>query len=415
MKKRRRSKVARAKWILGISCMAVSAIVMAGIIFFSHAGRDDIVVQTADAKADEKEEKDEKADQNEKTNQKVEKKLETLTMEEKVAQMFMVTPDALTGVSGTLQVGDITKQAYKNYPVGGLVMMEENLQTPEQTETWNKDMTELSEVTQGLPIFLAVDEQGGTSSVIAEHPGFDVETVGNMSEIGKTQDSENAYNAGKMIGKYLRELGFNMDFAPTADVWTNPENTVVKDQAFGSEAKLVADMVVGELKGLHSQNIYTTVTHFPGYGDTEEDPRYGIARSERTLGEMELCEFLPFEAAIEEGTEFVMTGNVSPTELLDDDTPASLSEKMVTEILREKLNYKGIVITDAMNMKAVTSRYSSSEAAVCAVQAGADMILMPEDFQQAYQGILDAVKGGIISEDRIDESVRRILEVKIGE
>ena len=347
------------------------------------------------------------------SNNKIQEKLEDMTLEEKVAQMFMVAPDALTGVTGTIQVGDITKEAYEDRPVGGLIMMGNNLETPEQTKEWNASMMELSQEKTGLPLFLSVDEEGGTVARIAGNEAFGVEDVGDMSEIGMTEDEEKAYDAGKTIGSYLKELGFNMDFAPLADVWTNPENTIVRERSFGSDPKLVAKMAAEEIKGLHSQDIYTVTKHFPGHGGTSEDSHEGAAYSESTEEELEKCEFLPFKAAIEEGTEFIMAGHISLPNVLDDDTPASLSKEIITEMLREKLGYDGIVITDAMDMGAITRSYTSAEAAVKAVQAGADVILMPEDFEEAYQGILSAVSNGTLPEDRIDESVERILEVKM--
>ena len=155
--------------------------------------------------------------------------------------------------------------------------------------------------------------------------------------------------------------------------------------------------------------------HFPGHGGTSGDSHEGTVYLNSTKEELESCEFLPFQAAIDADTEFVMVGHISLPNILEDDTPASLSEEVVTEMLRNDLGFDGIVITDAMNMGAITNNYTSAEAAVQAVQAGVDMILMPQDFEDAYQGILSAVNSGTISEDRIDESVRRILEVKMGE
>lgn len=409
MKRRKKSRSARAKWIFGISCMAISAAVMGGIIFFSKAGRDEMVPgnrQEEESQISEKQGEDE-------SNNKIQEKLEDMTLEEKVAQMFMVAPDALTGVTGTIQVGDITKEAYEDRPVGGLIMMGNNLETPEQTKEWNASMMELSQEKTGLPLFLSVDEEGGTVSRISGNDAFGVEDVGDMSEIGRKEDKQKAYDAGKTIGSYLKELGFNMDFAPLADVWTNPENTIVRERSFGSDPELVAKMAAEEIKGLHSQDIYTVTKHFPGHGGTSEDSHEGAAYSESTEDELEKCEFLPFKAAIEEGTEFIMAGHISLPNVLDDDTPASLSKEIITEMLREKLGYDGIVITDAMDMGAITRSYTSAEAAVKAVQAGADVILMPEDFEEAYQGILSAVSNGTLPEDRIDESVERILEVKM--
>ncbi len=294
-------------------------------------------------------------------------------------------------------------------------MMENNLVSADQIRTWNDAITGFSKETVGLVPFLSVDEEGGTVARIAGNAAFGIENVGNMSEIGASGDSQEAYQAGVTIGTYLKDLGFNMDFAPVADVWTNPENTVLQYRSFGSDPKVVSEMVSEAVKGFHSQGICTTVKHFPGHGGTSGDSHEGSVFLNSTKEELEACEFLPFQAAIEEGTEFVMVGHISLPNILNDNTPASLSEEVVTEMLREDLGFDGIVITDAMNMGAIADNYTSAEAAVQAVQAGVDMILMPQDFEDAYQGILSAVNSGTISEDRIDESVRRILEVKMDE
>ena len=172
-----------------------------------------------------------------------------LTLEQRVAQMFMITPDALTGVSGATRAGDSTRAAFAQYPVGGLVYMSANLTGPDQTTEMLSNMKNFSQDTVGLPIFLGVDEEGGTVTRIASNQEFGVTDVGNMSAVGASGDAQNAYNAGSTIGTYLNNLGFNMDFAPVADVLSNPDNAVVKDRSFGSDSQLVADMVCAEMNG----------------------------------------------------------------------------------------------------------------------------------------------------------------------
>ena len=210
----------------------------------------------------------------------------------------------------------------------------------------------------------------------------------------------------------MEELNFNVDFAPVADIFSNPENTVIGDRAFGSDAELVAEMVPMAVKGLQSEGVLATLKHFPGHGDTAEDSHSGYARSYKSLDELENCEFLPFRTGIEANTSFVMMGHISLPNVLDDQTPVSLSHEIVTDILRKKLQFSGIIITDALNMGAIAQNYSSGEAAVMAVEAGVDMLLMPADFQTAYEGLINAVYEGRVSEERIDESVLRILQVK---
>ena len=203
--------------------------------------------------------------------------------------------------------------------------------------------------------------------------------------------------------------GFNVDFAPVADVLTNPQNTVIGSRSFGSDPSIDGAMVASEVKGLHTKGMLSTLKHFPGHGDTYEDSHEGKSYVYKTREELENCEWIPFKKGIEAGSDFVMMGHISCPGITGDDTPASLSYTICTEILRDQLGFQGLVITDAMNMGAVANEYASGDAAVRAVQAGADMILMPADFSAAYAGVRNAVQNGTITEERINESVRRIL------
>lgn len=336
-----------------------------------------------------------------------------LTLEQRVAQMFMITPDALTGVSGATRAGDSTRSAFAQYPVGGLVYMSANLTGPDQTTEMLSNMKNFSQDTVGLPIFLGVDEEGGTVTRIASNQEFGVTDVGNMSAVGASGDAQNAYNAGSTIGTYLNNLGFNMDFAPVADVLSNPDNAVVKDRSFGSDSQLVADMVCAEMNGLNEHQIAPVIKHFPGHGATSGDSHDGVVTIEKSLDELMANELIPFQQAINSGASFVMVGHISVPAITGDNTPASLSNAMVTGVLRDQMGFHGVVITDAMNMGAITAGYSSEDAAVAAINAGVDIILMPDDFKSAYQGVLDAVTNGTISEERINESAARIIKAKL--
>lgn len=336
-----------------------------------------------------------------------------MTLEDKIAQMFMITPDQLTGFSGVTAAGDTTKEFYNTRPVGGIVYMSENLKDKEQTAAMLTNMQTIAADRIGLPVFLGVDEEGGSVARIAGNSAFGVTDVGDMSAIGATGDAQNAYNAGSVIGTYLKELGFNVDFAPVADVLTNPDNTVIGNRSFGSDSQLVADMVASELQGLSEQGVYGTVKHFPGHGGTAEDSHKGAAVSEKTLEELKAEELVPFQRAVDSGAAFIMAGHISLPNITGDNTPASLSPALITDVLRGEMGYTGIIITDAMNMGAITDSYNSDQAAVQAVLAGVDMILMPADYETAYNGILTAVNEGTITEERINESVIRIVKLKL--
>ncbi|MCD8324542.1 MAG: N-acetylmuramoyl-L-alanine amidase [Clostridiales bacterium] len=345
--------------------------------------------------------------------EKVAAKLASMTLEEKVAQMFVITPEALTGVDTVVQAESATQAAIGEYPVGGLVYMAANLQNPDQTKQMLANTMSYSQEAVGLPIFLSVDEEGGTVSRVAANGAFGVTDVGDMSDIGASGDTAAAYEAGKTIGSYLSELGFNLDFAPVADVLTNSENQVVRQRSFGSDADLVSRMVAQEAAGLEEENVLACIKHFPGHGATGGDTHESSVAVYKTLDELYEAELIPFADQIEAGISFIMVGHFSLPEVTGDDTPCSLSAEIVTGLLREEMGYDGIVITDALNMSAVSDIYSSSQAAVKAVEAGVDMLLMPADFASAYNGLLDAVNSGVITEERIDESVTRILMVKL--
>lgn len=318
------------------------------------------------------------------------------------------------GGNGKYIAGIIASQeAIERYPVGGVIYFAKNLQNPQQTRSMLANTQEYATERMGFPVFLSVDEEGGQVARVGRNSAFGVERIGNMSDVGSRGDTEEAYRIGTTIGAYLSDLGFNMDAAPDTDVLTNPENEVVKYRSFGSDPELVADMAQEELRGLKEEGIIGMYKHFPGHGGTTADSHEGYAYVDDTLEELEEGAFVPFQRGIDEGIQVIMVSHISCPNVTGDNTPATLSERMITEILREDMGFDGMVITDALGMGAITQQYSSSEAAVAALKAGADMLLMPEDFQSAYQGVLDAVENGTVSEERVEESVRRILEVKL--
>lgn len=341
--------------------------------------------------------------------------LQRMTLEEKVLQLFMVTPEALTGVNEVYAAGTKTRESVEAWPVGGIVYFSQNLRSPDQTTDMLTRTSKYFRDRIGIEPFLGVDEEGGQVSRISGKDGFGIESFPDMSAIGAEGDPKKAYEVGSRIGTYLSELGFNLDFAPVADVLTNPDNTVVARRSFASDGAVAAAFSNEVVKGLKEHGIYAVLKHFPGHGGTLADSHDGYAETDRTLEELKAEEFVPFKEGAAAGADFVMVGHISAPKVTGDNTPATFSYKMITEILRGQLGFDGIVITDALNMGAVTSSYNSAEAAVRALNAGNDMLLMPENFKEAYQGVLDAVASGELSEERIDQSVERILRVKLGE
>ncbi len=343
----------------------------------------------------------------------VQRIVDAMSLEDKVAQLFLVKPEAIVDIGTATAAGESTKQAIDKTPVGGFVYFSDNLQSEQQVQEMLSNVQKYSKDRTGLPAFLSVDEEGGTVARVAGSGRFDVPNVGNMADIGASGDVQKAKQAGETIGTYLSALGFNLDFAPDADVLTNPENTVVKKRSFGSDPQVVSDMSLAVAQGLAQHQIHSVYKHFPGHGATEGDTHKGYAYTNKTLDELKQSELIPFEYAIKNGAEFIMAAHISVPNITNDDTPTSLSKTMITDVLREQIGYDGIVVTDAMNMGAVTEQYTSAQAAVKALQAGADIILMPENFQEAYQGVLDAVKSGELTEEQIDTAVTRIVKVKI--
>lgn len=339
--------------------------------------------------------------------------VDEMTLEEKVAQMFVVKPEDITGVDAVVQAGEQTRSALEQYPVGGLIYFGSNLENADQARAMLTATQEFSHEVTGLPAFLCVDEEGGTVSRVGGTDGFGVENVGDMSAVGATGDTAYAKDVAMTIGAYLTELGFNVDFAPDADVANNPDSDTMTLRSFGTTGSAVAPFVKAQVEGFAEAGILSCAKHFPGIGGAEGDSHETSIYSHKTIDGMAQDELLPFEAAIEANVPFVMVGHLSTPEATGDDTLASVNPAIVTEVLRDRLGYDGIVITDSMGMGAVNERYSAGEASVLAIEAGVDIVLTPADFPTAYQSVLDAVNSGRISEERIDESVGRIVEAKL--
>lgn len=340
--------------------------------------------------------------------------LNSMTLEEKICQMFILAPEDLyrdfEKIWQIKEVGDDMKSRLQNYPVAGFIFFASNLDNPTQTRTMLANLQQYSQEIEGLPFFTCVDEEGGRVARIGNNANFGVAKIEAMSTI---KSAIAAYEAGYTIGAYLNELGFNFDFAPDADVLTNPLNTVINDRSFGNDADIVSEYAVQYAKGLSQNSVLSTFKHFPGHGGTEGDTHEGYAYTSKTYNQLMEAELKPFIAAANNGVDAIMVAHISVPNILGDNTPCSLSYKMVTECLREDIGYQGLVITDSMSMGAITEQYSNQEAAVLAVLAGNDIILKPADFYDSYEGVLEAVKSGRISEQRINESVRRIIKVKL--
>jgi len=341
--------------------------------------------------------------------QKAQAMLESMTDGEKVWQLFVATPESVTGVGTVVRAGDATKTALEEKPVGGLIYFSKNLQDSAQT----KEMIRNSQSYAKTAMLIGVDEEGGTVSRVGSNSAMGTTSFQNMASYGAAGDTAAVYDIGKTIGTDLTGLGFNLDFAPVADVVTNPNNTEIGSRSFSSDPETAAKMVGSIVSGFQDSGILCTLKHFPGHGGTSTDSHKGLSVTTRTLEEMRASEFLPFKAGIEAGAPMVMVGHLSAEQLNGGkDTPSDLSKAVVTDLLRVELGFQGVVITDAQDMGAITDYYSPAEAAVGALQAGVDLILMPADLQAAYDGVMAAVQSGELTQARIDESVLRVLTMK---
>ena len=355
----------------------------------------------------------------------VESQLQKMTLREKVGQLFYVRPEVLDttihyGQTGGIDAStdDLTKiklQAVnatmkgvnEKYPVGGVILYAHNIDYEAQLTAFISQIRAL----KGSPL-LCIDEEGGRVARIGNNANFHVEKFESMDAIGKTGDAKNAYYCGNTIGTYLKKYGFDIDFAPVADVNTNPENIVIGKRAFSDDPAIAAQMVVSYLQGLKDANVVGCIKHFPGHGDTKADTHYGYAQSLKTWNEMVDCEMVTFKAGIQWGCQLIMTAHIGAPKVTGSDIPATMSSLILHDKLRKELGYQNIIITDAMEMGAITQQYTSAEAAVGSIKAGVDIVLGPQNFIEAFDAVVKAVEDGTLTEQRIDESVRRILKLK---
>lgn len=340
----------------------------------------------------------------------VERKLKKMDIHEKVCQMFMAVPEKTTYYYDTLTyVDDWYKKCYEEYPIGGYIYFDANIVWEQQLCDLLSDSQEMAaEYNNGIGLFQAVDEEGG--SVTRVQKMLWKTPVENMSYYGKLNDYNTTYEAGRTIGTYLNACGFNVNFAPVADVNISETNEL-GSRIFSSDPLVVSDMCTAIIKGLKSQKVASTLKHFPGLGAGTGNTHYETVEIDRSLEELEIAEFPAFKGGIDAGADFVMVGH-QIVKAAGDKLPADLSSVVVTDWLREKLGFEGIVITDSQAMGAITNNYTSGEAAIKSIEAGVDIILMPNDLRAAVDDVEAAVKSGKLSEERIDESVIRILEKK---
>lgn len=329
--------------------------------------------------------------------------LEKMTLREKACQMFMVQPSSMPGNTDVTEAGEATQRALEQYPVGGFFYNTVNMHSEEQL----RGMLESAQSYSDIPLLLTCDEEGGRVARLMRAVG--TTKIGAMLSY-KDQGTEKARENAQTIAQDMRGCGFNMDLAPVADVWSNPANTVIGDRAYSDDFAQAAELVAAAVQGFHDGGVACTLKHFPGHGDTVADSHYGAAYVYKDLDTLRREELLPFQAGIDAGADIVMMAHITVPEV--DDKPALLSYRLATELLREEMGFDGVVMTDSLEMQAVSAYYSETQAIVGAVQAGVDLLLCPTDLDAGIEALLAALEDGSLSEARIDESVLRILQLK---
>ncbi|MBR7030183.1 MAG: glycoside hydrolase [Prevotella sp.] len=348
----------------------------------------------------------------------VEEQLQKMTLREKIGQMFFVRPECLDTTIHWKEYADLMplelqevnncmKGVNEKYPVGGIILYAWNIKDETQLGQFLPQLKALN----GKPL-MCIDEEGGRVARIANNENFHVKKYESMGAIGATGDPANAYECGNTIGTYLKYYGFDIDFAPVADVNTNPENIIIGPRAFSDDPAVAAPMVTNYLQGLKDAGIIGCIKHFPGHGDVKNDTHYGYAQTQKTWAEMLDCEIITFRAGIQWGCQLIMTAHISAPNVIGKDIPSTMSSVILQDKLRRELGYQNIIVTDAMDMGAITQQYTIEEAAVGCIKAGADIVLCPKDLVKAFDAVIAAVENGAITEERINQSARRILRLK---
>ncbi|WP_294753572.1 beta-N-acetylhexosaminidase [uncultured Flavonifractor sp.] len=325
--------------------------------------------------------------------------LAAMTTQEKVGQLLVA------GIGGT-EAGEDGLQAVQDYQVGGVILFGRNVESAQQLADLTNELKTLNG--DNTPLFLCVDQEGGR----VDRMPPEVDDL--PSAYDYIAAGGDPLERGKVLAAQCAAFGFNLDFSTCLDIWSNPDNTVIGDRAYGSDPHTVTSAGLAVNQGLEQGGVIPVVKHFPGHGDTSTDSHVDLPVVGKTAEELEEFELIPFQAAIDQGTPCVMVAHILMTQI-DPDLPASLSPKVVDGLLRQEMGFDGVVCTDDLTMGAISNTYGMGEAAVMAVEAGCDLLLVcheADNLTAARDALLSAVDAGRISMERLDESVYRILSLK---
>lgn len=332
--------------------------------------------------------------------EKVNYKMDNLSIDEKIAQMLIVY---YIGDEYDENLSNIIKEVKP----GGFILMSDNITTYDRTLNFVKGMQNDSDI----PMIISTDEEGGSVQRIKGIRDISVTDIPYMYYLGQTKDKNLAYKVGEIIANELRTIGVNLTYAPVMDIYSNPNNTVIGKRSFGSDPNTVYDMATSLKNGIEDNLVNTCIKHFPGHGDTETDSHFETPIINKTLDELENSDLLPFIKSIND-TNMIMVGHIALPKITNSSIPASLSKEIVTDLLKNKYNYKGLVITDALNMRSLTNNYSDKGIYTMAINAGVDLLLMPNGSKNAIKYIKEAIDDEEIDINTINESVRKILTYK---
>src|SRR5690625_4558929 len=334
-------------------------------------------------------------------NEIIDEFIAKMTLDEKIGQLIM------TGINDTVMTEE-TKMLISQYQVGGIILFANNLEAVDQSIQLLNQI-KLENEKNILPLFLGVDQEGGRVERLPEMMGLPTN-----EEIGTKNNEQFSFEIGELLGKQLKAFGFNLNFAPVLDVNSNPHNPVIGDRSFGNSSEMVGKLGVQTIEGMKTQQIIPVVKHFPGHGDTDVDSHLELPIVDKNIAQLQELELIPFKKESESGIDMVMSAHILLPQI-DHEFPASLSEKIITGLLREELKFDGVVITDDLTMQAISEQFDIGHAAVESIKAGTDIILMAHNYDEVisvYENLKSAVEHGEISERRINESIERIIQLK---
>lgn len=326
----------------------------------------------------------------------IKEQLEAMTLDEKVAQLLVVD-------RSTISVSDEEQAMLASTPYGGYILMSDAYGTLAQT----RSMVEKLQATAKTPLIITTDQEGGLVQRLQGISYPRATYIPDMYSVGETGDVNYANTIGRVLAEELRTIGVNVDMAPDADIYSNPYNTVIGRRSFSADPNIVASMSQSLANGLEQNGVIATYKHFPGHGDTAVDSHEGLPIINRTRAQLDQVDLVPFKNAIKNNAQLIMVGHIAMPQLTGDNVPATLSHKITTDLLRTELGYQNLIITDGLNMGALTNNYPEAEIYPRAIEAGADLLLLPSNPQLASNTIKEQ-----IPESRINESVYRILKFK---